>query len=189
LHSTMSHQPFNRTAAMSEKKECMQPVDDTTATSSPETQDNINKDAPESINQQARAPAFPLIKPYENLQAQYGQMHDKMIDFVDKGNHEEAEKLAHKLLSFGNLPVLYRAYAHMILAHGLEDCLFHAQKAVEEAEWGLNKYGDDKGAGSKLLAITKRVLAKTEEAEASGAEEEEDDGEAELELKEESKDE
>jgi hypothetical protein len=44
--------------------------------------------------------------------------------------------------------------------------LIHAKKAVEEAEWGLNKYGDDGGAGSKLLAITKQVLAETEEAEA-----------------------
>lgn len=35
----------------------------------------------------------------------------------------------------------------------------HAEKAVEEAEWGLNKYGDDKGVGSGLLATTKRILA------------------------------
>lgn len=48
--------------------------------------------------------------------------------------------------------------ARQILAHGLEDRLLHAEKAVEIAEWGLKKYGDDKGVGSELLALTQRTL-------------------------------
>ncbi|KAK6000553.1 hypothetical protein QM012_003799 [Aureobasidium pullulans] len=82
-----------------------------------------------------------------------------MIDFWRNGKPEEAESLAHQLLSFGNLPVLYRAYSHIVLAQGLEDCLFHAQKAVDKAQWGLEKYGDDKclTLPSKYLQKPKRL--------------------------------
>lgn len=41
-------------------------------------------------------------------------MHDEMVDLWRDGQPEEAERLAHTLLSFGNLPVLYRVYAHIV---------------------------------------------------------------------------
>jgi len=45
-----------------------------------------------------------------------------------------------------------------VLAHGLVDCLYHAHKAVEQAERGFQKYGDEKGVGTKLLGIAHDAL-------------------------------
>jgi hypothetical protein len=44
------------------------------------------------------------------------------------------------------------------LAHGPIDCLYHACKAVEQAERGIRKYGDEKGVGTKLLEIAHDAL-------------------------------
>jgi hypothetical protein len=62
--------------------------------------------------------------------------------------------------------------------------LLHAEKAVEEAEWGLKKYGDDKGVGSGLLATTKRILAevKARPIEVDDVDEEEEEEEQEMET-------
>jgi hypothetical protein len=133
-------------------------------------------------DQQPQGPAYPLINHNKNLENQVSRTYDMMLNHFENSNPEEAEKVAHILLAWGNLPVLYRAYAHIVstsmahcrrkltsrqvLAHGLHDCLFHAQKAVEEIKWGMNKYDDEKGAVSRLLAVAMRLLQKVEEAEA-----------------------
>lgn len=44
-----------------------------------------------------------------------------------------------------------------MLAYGAKDGLFYAHKAVEEAEWALQRYGD-LGIGEKVLARAKETL-------------------------------
>jgi hypothetical protein len=170
---------------MSEVRASKRPVQ-TTAPAPNQQAHQDNQAGPQTRNQQPQGPAYPLINHNKNLENQFSRTYDMMLNHFENGNPEEAEKVAHILLAWGNLPVLYRAYAHsvrnlvthsnrrltirQVLAHGLHDCLFHAQKAVEEAEWGINKYGDDKGAGSRLLAVAKRLLQEVEETEARHAE-------------------
>ncbi|THW11998.1 hypothetical protein D6D24_06861 [Aureobasidium pullulans] len=102
---------------------------------------------------------FPGINLNHNIEKGYKQNFDDMIDMFGKGQALEAENVAHMLLTRGDLPVLYRTHAHVILAYGPVDCLFHARKAVEEAERGMNKFGDDEGVGTELLAVANRGLA------------------------------
>ncbi|THX93217.1 hypothetical protein D6D03_10159 [Aureobasidium pullulans] len=101
---------------------------------------------------------FPGINLNHNIEKGYKQNFDDMIDMFGKGQALEAENVAHMLLTRGDLPVLYRTHAHVILAYGPVDCLFHARKAVEEAERGMNKFGDDEGVGTELLAVANRAL-------------------------------
>jgi hypothetical protein len=58
--------------------------------------------------------------------------------------------------------------------------LFHAEKAVEEAEWGLKKYGDDKGVGSMLLTTTKRILEEVKARPVQADEVDEEEQEVEI---------
>ena len=50
-----------------------------------------------------------------------------------------------------------------MLAYGLENGLFHAHKAVEEAEWALQRYGDV-GIGERMLAQAKEALEYVQQA-------------------------
>jgi hypothetical protein len=51
----------------------------------------------------------------------------------------------------------YGANDEWILAYGPVDGLHHAEKAVGEAQWGLDSYGDQ-SIGVKLLAIAEETL-------------------------------
>lgn len=68
----------------------------------------------EILQQHTRGPAFPLINLNENLENQFKATFTMMLDLFEKQDAEEAETLAHELLLWGNLPVLYRSYAHMV---------------------------------------------------------------------------
>ncbi|TIA43554.1 hypothetical protein D6C79_06822 [Aureobasidium pullulans] len=102
---------------------------------------------------------FPGINLNHNIEKGYKQNFDDMIDMFGKGQALEAENVAHVLLTRGDLPVLYRTHAHVILAYGPVDRLYHARKAVEVAEQGITMSGDDEGVGSELLAVANRALA------------------------------
>ncbi|THV67469.1 hypothetical protein D6C81_07839 [Aureobasidium pullulans] len=49
------------------------------------------------------------------------------------------------------------AFDRTVLAHGPSNRLYHAEKAVEHAEWDVRNFGDQYG-GLKLLALAKRTL-------------------------------
>ncbi|CAD0055484.1 unnamed protein product [Aureobasidium pullulans] len=102
---------------------------------------------------------FPGINLNHNIEKGYKQNFDDMIDMFGKGQALEAENVAHMLLTRGDLPVLYRTHAHVILAYGPVDRLYHARKAVEVAEQGITMHGDDEGVGTELLAVANRALA------------------------------
>ncbi|THX78772.1 hypothetical protein D6D04_05545 [Aureobasidium pullulans] len=125
--------------------------------------------AEHTTQQETSDSTFPLINLNENLENQFKATFTMMLDLFEKQDGEEAETLAHELLLWGNLPVLYRSYAHMVLAYGVANRMFHARKAVEEAEWGINKYGDKQGVDSKLLAAAQRTLADVEADEAQSS--------------------
>lgn len=44
-----------------------------------------------------------------------------------------------------------------MLAYGPFNGLDHARKAVQDAQWGLDNFGD-KGVGGKLLAVAEQTL-------------------------------
>ena len=44
-----------------------------------------------------------------------------------------------------------------MLAHGPSNRLYHAEKAVEHAEWDVRNFGDQYG-GLELLALARRTL-------------------------------
>lgn len=69
-----------------------------------------------------RGPTYRLINPNANLEAQFERTYHEMLDLSDEGKQKEAEKVAYILLSHGNLPVLYRALAHMIRVCTCTDC-------------------------------------------------------------------
>jgi hypothetical protein len=102
----------------------------------------------------------------------------RMHKHFDNGNAEEAQAAARELLLEKSLPVLYRAYAHIvsdktchhhssarqlmtsqILSYGTNNRLFHACKAIEEAQWGLAHKRDGDGMGLKLLNLANDALA------------------------------
>ncbi|KAH0331730.1 hypothetical protein KCU74_g4445, partial [Aureobasidium melanogenum] len=125
-------------------------------------------------------PAFPGINLNENMELAFKNIFLAMLDHHEKGQSEAAEALAYELITWGKLPVLYRVYSHVILAHGPIERLFHACKAVEQAQWGIKKYGDEKGVGTRLLAIAdatlREVRAEAAAAMNEGGEEEMDVG-------------
>lgn len=65
-------------------------------------------------------------------------------EIIDEIAHEEARDIASRLLMHPNLPLLLRADAHIILACGKMDYLYHAQEAVCNAELGQELLGSGK---------------------------------------------
>ncbi|KAG9525410.1 hypothetical protein KCU93_g5799, partial [Aureobasidium melanogenum] len=100
---------------------------------------------------------YPGIDLNENLENAFKAQYRDMLAMFEQGKSEAAEDLAHQLLLWGNLPVLYRVYAHIVLSYGPRDNLLHACKAVEEAEWGVKRYGDQ-AVGVALLDVANTAL-------------------------------
>jgi hypothetical protein len=118
---TMSDQPTGQDTIMSENKAGKQPIQEATSASSQQAQQDTSHATHEhkghaSHPHEDRGPAYPLINLNENLEGQFRRTYHEMLDFIEKEEPEEAEKVAHILLSWGNVPVLYRAYAHMVSA-------------------------------------------------------------------------
>jgi hypothetical protein len=44
-----------------------------------------------------------------------------------------------------------------VLAYGPVDGLYHAHKAVQDAQWGVRNFGDQ-STGEKLLAVAEQTL-------------------------------
>lgn len=110
----MSEQPSNQDATMSEVKAGKQPVQETASASNQHAQDGGTGNT--------RGPAYPLINPNANLEAQFERTFHEMINLSESNQPEEAEKVAYILLSWGNCPVLYRAFAHMVGVCSWKDC-------------------------------------------------------------------
>lgn len=53
-------------------------------------------------------PAFPGINLDENMDLAFKRTFDDMIEHFEKAESEAAEALAHQLISWARLPVLYR---------------------------------------------------------------------------------
>lgn len=101
----MSDQATNQDATMSENKHGKQPLQVTASNPNQHVQHE---------GQEIRG--LPLISPNENLEAQFERSFHEMTDFCEKGQHEEAEKVAHYLLSCSDLPVFYHSAAHVVIA-------------------------------------------------------------------------
>jgi hypothetical protein len=112
---------------MSENKPGKQPIQEATSASNQQAQQDTSHATHEHKGHAShphqdhgtRGPAYPLINLNENLEGQFKRTYHEMLDFIEKEEPEEAEKVAHILLSWGNVPVLYRAYAHMVSAPAL----------------------------------------------------------------------
>jgi hypothetical protein len=104
---------------MSENKPGKQPIQEATSASNQQAQQDTSHATHEHKGHGTRGPACPLINLNENLEGQFKRTYHEMLDFIEKEEPEEAEKVAHILLSWGNVPVLYRAYAHMVSAPAL----------------------------------------------------------------------
>lgn len=126
----MSDQPTGQDTIMSENKAGKQPVQEATSASNQQDQQNTSHGRhkhDDNATQQheaqtTRGPAYPLINWDENLEGQFGRTYHMMLDYIEQGDPEEAEQVAHILLSWGNVPVLYRAYAHMVSALSPAHC-------------------------------------------------------------------
>ncbi|KAH0284051.1 hypothetical protein M436DRAFT_66920 [Aureobasidium namibiae CBS 147.97] len=120
----------------------------------------------------------PGINLDENMENMFKDSYEEMLGHFGQGNDEAAEAIAAELLLWSNLPVLYRAYAHIVLAYGPVNGLSHARKAVEDARRGLENFGD-RSVGEKLLAIAEETLQdvteqlEVNEAQTATADEEE----------------
>lgn len=108
---TMSDKP---NTTVSNTKTGKQPVHEAASASNPHTQHEGEDNT--------RGPAHLPINPNANLEAQFERTYHEMLDLSDEGKQKEAEKVAYILLSFGNLPVLYRAFAHMVCVCTCTDC-------------------------------------------------------------------
>ncbi|KAG9525411.1 hypothetical protein KCU93_g5798, partial [Aureobasidium melanogenum] len=86
------------------------------------------------------------------------QAFNSMIDHFENAEHDAAEALAYGLIQEERLPVRYRVFAHIVLAYGPNDRLYHACKAVEEAQWGIKDRGSEQGVGTELLEVAERSL-------------------------------
>ncbi|CAD0087501.1 unnamed protein product [Aureobasidium mustum] len=111
----------------------------------------------------------------ENLEGAFNRVYLYMLEMWEQGKAAAAEEEATRLLGWGKVPVLYRAYAHIVspsivplvspmltlrqvLAYGPMDNLWHACEAVKEAEWGVRNFGDQ-AVGLKLLAMANATLS------------------------------
>ncbi|THZ79207.1 hypothetical protein D6C85_00581 [Aureobasidium pullulans] len=122
-------------------------------------------------------PAFPGINLNENMELAFKNVFNDMIDHFEKAQSEAAEALAHQLISWARLPILYRVYSHVILAHGPVDRLYHACKAIEQAQRGIQRHGDENGVGTQLLDIAQRTLKEVNDDAAAAKNEGNDQGE------------
>lgn len=59
-------------------------------------------------------PAFPGINLNENMELAFKNVFNDMIDHFEKAQSEAAEALAHQLISWARLPILYRVYSHVV---------------------------------------------------------------------------
>ncbi|CAD0115079.1 unnamed protein product [Aureobasidium uvarum] len=78
--------------------------------------------------------------------------HDQMMELAYKNiskSAKEASDIAHMLLEHVRLPLLFRVHAHIVLASGKTDYLFHAKQAIRVAEIGREIYGPGKTEESK----------------------------------------
>jgi hypothetical protein len=123
---------------MSENKAGKQPVQEATSASNQQDQQDTSHDGHKHDNKATNqhsdnaadqhqastnhGPAYPLVNWDENLEGQFGRTYHMMLDHIEQGDPEEAEEVAHILLSWGNVPVLYRAYAHMVSALSPAHC-------------------------------------------------------------------
>ena len=104
----MSDQPANKDATTLEINAGKQPVQEAASASSQQVRDEGQG--------KTRGPAHPLINPNANLEAYSKRTFHEMIDLSERDEREESEKVAYILLSYGNCPVLYRSFAHMVSA-------------------------------------------------------------------------
>jgi hypothetical protein len=58
--------------------------------------------------------AFPGTKLNENMERSSKKTFNDMLDHFEKAESDAAEALAHELISWGRLPVLYRVYSHIV---------------------------------------------------------------------------
>lgn len=96
----------------------------------------------------------------ENSEAVYRGIFDQMNKLHKEGNEESASKaegIALELITHAELPLLFRAHAHMVLGSGNGNYLFHAQEAVRVVKKGIDLFGPDQGT-SKLLKDAEEVL-------------------------------
>ncbi|TIA66916.1 hypothetical protein D6C83_02185 [Aureobasidium pullulans] len=100
----------------------------------------------------------------ENADATYTRHFSDFVSSCGQVGGEVAWTTIAELLDRYNVPVLYRVYAHMVLAHGPSNRLYHAEKAVEHAEWDVRNFGDRCG-GLELIALAKRTLEDLLESE------------------------
>ncbi|KAH0289955.1 hypothetical protein M436DRAFT_79628 [Aureobasidium namibiae CBS 147.97] len=109
-----------------------------------------------------RGPAYPLINPNANLEAQFKRTYHEMLDLTDQSRRKPRRSPTSSCRTVTCQFSTALSPTWLVLAQGHEDCLLHAEKAVEIAEWGLNEYGNDKGVGSELLAFTQRILGEVQ---------------------------
>ncbi|THX51955.1 hypothetical protein D6D06_07053 [Aureobasidium pullulans] len=121
----------------------------------------------------------------ENANATYTRHFSDFVSSCGQVDGEVAWTTIAELLDRYNVPVLYRVYAHMtyefslelysdskitvafdrtVLAHGPSNRLYHAEKAVEHAEWDVRNFGEQYG-GLELLALARRTLEDLLESE------------------------
>lgn len=95
---------------------------------------------------------------------------DDMMMFAelkDENANDEGRYYASQLLRRPNLPLLFRADAHIVLACGKVDYLYHAQEAVRVAELGREQLGPDqtsevKEGAEDLLDRAREALRRAE---------------------------
>lgn len=117
-----------------------------------------------------------------------------MKEYYRNGELQRAETLAHDLLMRADLPILYRARLHLILATYENESLWHAEQAVlyftqtiARSQAAIERGDRVRGERDEILdsdlALAKEMVqdAENEKAEAEGAEEmneqEEEEGE------------
>ncbi|KEQ88005.1 hypothetical protein M438DRAFT_403297 [Aureobasidium pullulans EXF-150] len=76
------------------------------------------------------------------LETLWNQM-ETLATSGDKENGVKSRRIALQLISYSGLPLLYRIRAHMTLACGDSNYLWHAQEAVRLAEKGIKVFGSD----------------------------------------------
>jgi len=57
---------------------------------------------------------YPGINLNQNMENAFKNSFEEMLGHFGQGNDEAAEAIAAELLLWRNLPVLYRAYAHIV---------------------------------------------------------------------------
>lgn len=85
--------------------------------------------------------------PHENENRLLKMFSDQMMSLAEKDDDPsktEARNIASMLIMRANLPLLFRVDAHIVLACGNEDYLYHAREAVRVAEWGRELFGSGK---------------------------------------------